>query len=284
MSSTANKRKRNSEADQQQQCGRQQRQTELGNRSDNHTTQTVRANVAEDGPRKRSKTGATQSASTPNANANAAAAALPLPSADSDEDPITEQEYMQRQYQVTRPSQRQVASSSCVNVGLLHWRRVRRAWKSGQDASTASMGASESMNKSKSEDGRNGRQKQRAMAQQSSSTPTSGKTSLPHPMSSYATSRPRQVKQREDSSADEDEPNQSNPTNTNAASPDHADDDDDDDDAFVATLSDSDSDSDINLDVPRIVHARESGEEFNPRVKLSHMVDILNVIWEDEEE
>ena len=82
-----------------------------------------------------------------------------------------------------------------------------------------------------------------------SSSSSAGKTQLPHPMS------------------------------INSLANHHSDDDDDDDDGeFVVDGSDSDE-IDINEDVPRIIRAREEGTILDPRVKLSHMVDILVACW-----
>jgi hypothetical protein len=58
-------------------------------------------------------------------------------------------------------------------------------------------------------------------------------------------------------------------------------------DEFVAGDSSDDDDSsgsDINKHVPRILVARRDYTPFNPRVKLSQMVAILNVCWEEEED
>jgi hypothetical protein len=57
-------------------------------------------------------------------------------------------------------------------------------------------------------------------------------------------------------------------------------------DEFVAgdSSDDDSSGSDINKHVPRILVARRDYTPFNPRVKLSQMVAILNVCWEEEED
>lgn len=84
---------------------------------------------------------------------------------------------------------------------------------------------------------------------------SSGKTQLPHPLSEHALPKRAAV------------------------------DSDSDSDAFVADDGSSSDDDgfDINLNVPRIIAAREAYAVFEPRVKLSHMVDILNACWEEEE-
>ena len=143
--------------------------------------------------------------------------------------------------------------SAFVNVGLARWLQTRKAWKGGKDAETAKQVAAA------------------AIASSSSSSPSSsssvGKTQLPHALSSHAHPSKKTVATRDGSTSEgEDEVGST------------------DQDEFVADDGDSDEDDgrDINADVPAILAAREHGTPFNPRVKLGHMVDILNVCWDEE--
>jgi hypothetical protein len=173
--------------------------------------------------------------------------------------PMSEQtRYMQQAYQVTskvapRPAGAvgvpsyvdkplTAVQKAFVNHGLARWTAGRTAWVARDDAAKSSKAVSSSS------------------ATAAAAAPSTGKTPLPHALSSHAT------------------PKVASPSNPNSDAGSGTDDEE-----YVAADS-SDEDSDINLDVPRIIQARESYSKFEPRVKLSHMVDILNVCWEEESE
>lgn len=140
-----------------------------------------------------------------------------------------------------------------VNHGLAKWREVRSAWTGRDDKAAGAKRAAAAA----------------AGADAASSTgaaaasPTGGKTALPHAPLARGRSRSKYADTSDEERAEGT-----------------------DEDEFVAASSSDDdpNERDINADVPAILEAREHYQPFVPRVKLSHMVDILICIWEDEEE
>lgn len=157
------------------------------------------------------------------------------------------------------------AQKAFVNGGLARWRQTRRAWVTGATAQ-APDGMESVAAKGKKAAAAAAAASAAAAAQSSpSSSGGGGKTTLPHAMTSHAQPSP-------------------------AKPPTRSSDDDDAGDQYFAATDDtgdeegSEAASDINADVPRIIAARENYSVMEPRVKLSHMVDILNVCWEEEED
>lgn len=141
-----------------------------------------------------------------------------------------------------------------VNHGLAKWRQVRSAWTGREDEAAGAKRAAAA-----AAAGADAASSSGAAA----AAPGGGKTALPHAPLARGRSRSKYADTSDEERAEGT-----------------------DEDEFVAASSSDDdpNERDINADVPAILEAREHYQPFVPRVKLSHMVDILICIWEDEEE
>ena len=136
-----------------------------------------------------------------------------------------------------------------VNSGLARWQETRTMWIAGRDDKA----------KQKRAAAMEAAAAAAAGSSSSAAAAAPSKTALPHPPSA----RPRSKYQ---ATSDSDSPG--DPYTMDSSS-----------------NSDSDSDAeDINKNIPAILAAREAYSEFQPRVKLSHMVEILQAVWEEEED
>lgn len=228
-------------------------------------------------------------------NVTADSQAAPAAAADQLDPPASsatrsdQQEFMRSAYSVRSPGSSAAASSSAassaplelseaqrsfVNHGLERWKAVRRAWVRGEPVdvlspSSASAGDANQVISSAAASAASAAASSSPAAAAAAAAVPGGRTPLPHPMSSLASHKPLARARGGDAWSDAEDP--------------VTDDGNGDEDEFVAADLSSDEE-DINQRVPAILAARDAGIPFQPRVKLSHMVDILIVMWEEEEE